>query len=281
MDLARVLWIGGGSGAGKSTLARRLAYRHDLRLHPVDAYTFAHIERTDPATHPVMARTHAMGYQQLHVEPSPEEQAANFVAYAAERFGMIVDDIVARGSGPMVVAEGPQLLPELVGPVMATSGHGVWLLPTTDFTARSLGIRNSPTPLARETDKDRARRRRLERDALLTDRIRRDAEQRGLAVVDMDGKQNEDESDGALAELFGSLLEAGPRAHDGEERRAIRREENAAANRQIGAFRASLGDTAPPEGDFPYACECTNLGCDVQVELTPTAYRAAGGALAH
>ncbi|WP_446664933.1 hypothetical protein [Flexivirga sp. B27] len=281
MDLTHVLWIGGGSGAGKSTLARRLAHRNDLRLHPVDAYTFAHIERTDPATHPAMARAHAASYKEQHVDPSAEQQAVNFVDYADERFAMIVDDIEARGTGPLLVVEGPQLFPHLVQPVMASPGHGIWLLPTTDFTARSLGIRNSPTPLAEESDQDRARRRRLERDALLTERIRRDADERNLAVVEMDGRQDEDESERALAELFGPLLGAGPRARDGEERRAIRREENAVVNRQIAAFRASLGDKAPPESGFPFVCECTNLGCDVQVELTPSAYRAAGGALAH
>ncbi|GGB27839.1 hypothetical protein GCM10011492_17580 [Flexivirga endophytica] len=281
MDLSHVLWIGGGSGAGKSTLSRRLAYRHDLRLHPVDAYTFAHVERTDPATHPVMARTHAMDYQQSHIDPDAEQQAANFVDYAAERFAMIVDDIVARGSGPLVVVEGPQLFPHLVQPVMAGNRHGVWLLPSTEFTARSLGIRNSPTPLAQESDEERARRRRLERDALLTDRIRRDAAERALAGVEMDGGQDEDESERVLAELFRPLLDAGPRARDGEQRRAIRREENAVTDVQIAAFRASLGDKAPSESEFPYACECTNLGCDRQVPMTPSAYRAAGGADGH
>jgi hypothetical protein len=281
MDLTPVWWIGGGSGAGKSTLARRLAYRHDLRLHPVDAYTFAHMERADPARHPVMSRTHARDYRQSHIDPTAEQQAATFVDYAEERFAMIVDDIVARGSGPLLIVEGPQLLPHLVQPVMASPHHGVWLLPTTDFTARSLGIRNSPTPLAEESDQERARRRRLERDALLTERIRRDAAERELVVVEMDGRQCEDDTEQALTQLFGALLEAGPRARDGEERRAIRREENAVANRQIAAFRTSLGDQAPPEGAFPFACECTNLGCDVQVALTPSAYRAADGALAH
>lgn len=280
MGLAQVLWIGGGSGAGKSTLARRLAYRHDLRLHPVDAYTFAHIARTDPATQPVMARVHAMDYKQAHVDPTAEEQAATFIAYARERFGMILDDLAALGDGPTVVVEGPQLLPELVEPVMAGRGHGIWLLPTTEFTARSLGIRDSATPLSKESDRDRGRRRRLERDALLTERIRRAAGDRDLATVEMDGGQDEDQSRRTLEQFFGSLLTGGPRA-SGEQRSAIRRAENAVANEQIAAFRASLGDAAPPEGEFDFACECSTPGCDRRVPLTPSGYRAADGALAH
>lgn len=281
MAISGVLWIGGGSGAGKSTLARRVAYRHDLRLHPVDAYTFAHVDRTDPAQHPAMARIHAMAYRQAHIESSPEQQATNFIDYAIERFAMVLDDVAARGEGPLVVVEGPQLLPDLVAPVLASDRHGVWLLPTTDFTAKSLGIRNSPTPLGQENDRERARRLRLQRDAILTDAIGREAAERGLSTLRMDGSQDEARSEMALETWFGPVIAAGPRAGDGAQRRAIRQEENAVANDQIAAFRRSLGDSAPPESPFDYACECTTSGCAQLVPLTPSQYRASGGAIGH
>ncbi|TCC32248.1 zeta toxin family protein [Kribbella sindirgiensis] len=40
--------IGGAPGAGKSTIARDLARRTDLPLHPVDLWTYAHLERLPP-----------------------------------------------------------------------------------------------------------------------------------------------------------------------------------------------------------------------------------------
>lgn len=281
MVMPGTLWIGGGSGAGKSTLARRIAHRYDLRLHPVDAYTFAHVERTDPAKHPVMARAHAMNYRQLHVEPSPAQQAMNFIDYATERFAMIVDDIAARGDGPIVVVEGPQLLPHLVAPMLASIRHGVWLLPTTDFIARSLGIRNSPTTLEHESDRERGSRLRLQRDSRLTDRIRLDAAELGLHTVPMDGSRDEAASELTLETWFEPVIATGVHAGAGTERRAIRREENATANDQIAAFRRSLGDKAPPESAFDYACECTRPGCMQLVSLTPSQYRASGGAIGH
>jgi hypothetical protein len=237
MAMSGVLWIGGGSGAGKSTLARRLAYRHDLRLHPVDAYTFAHVDRTDPTQHPVMARAHAMGYHEAHVESSPEQQATNFIDYATERFAMVLDDVAARGEGPLVVVEGPQLLPHLVAPALASDRHGVWLLPTTDFTARSLGIRNSPTPLEQETDRERARRLRLRRDAILTDVIRRGAAERGLRTIRMDGSEDEAQSETTLEAWFDPVLTAGPRA--GHTTRGERRGER--PDRGVPAFPGRPG----------------------------------------
>src|SRR6187402_458986 len=123
MALDHVLWLGGGCGAGKTTLARRLAYRFDLRLYPVDAYGFAHERRATPQAHPTMTYLAGLDYRDRMVTPTTEQRVHNFVGYATERFGMIAEDLGALSGGPLVLAEGPSLLPELVAPVLATSGH--------------------------------------------------------------------------------------------------------------------------------------------------------------
>ncbi|WP_412537713.1 hypothetical protein R8Z50_17770 [Longispora sp. K20-0274] len=154
MSLDHVVWIGGGCGAGKSTLARRLAYRLDLRLYPVDAYAYAHEARATAGEHPFMVSQRALDYETRHVLPTAEEKVAAFVTYAAERFRMVLDDLRALAGGPLVLAEGPFMLPELVAPVLASPGHGLWLLPTPAFTARNLAARETPRD-------DRAHRTRL------------------------------------------------------------------------------------------------------------------------
>jgi hypothetical protein len=64
---------------------------------------------------------------------------------------------------------------------------------------------------------------------------------------------------------------------DGSQRAAIHREENAVANTQLDSFLAYLGDTAPADPpEFPYARECSTLGCVVEVPMRPAAYRSAG-----
>lgn len=125
-------------------MARRLAYRFDLRLYPVDAYGFAHEARATPMTHPMVTYLAGLDFKARMVTATVKQRVEHFVGYASERFDMIVEDLAAVADGPLVLAEGPFLLPELVAPALASTGRAVWLLPTKHFTARNLGVRNEP-----------------------------------------------------------------------------------------------------------------------------------------
>jgi hypothetical protein len=125
-------------------MARRLAYRFDLRLYPVDAYGFAHEARATPMTHPMVTYLAGLDFKARMVTATVKHRVEHFVGYASERFDMIVEDLAAVADGPLVLAEGPFLLPELVAPALASTGRAVWLLPTKHFTARNLGVRNEP-----------------------------------------------------------------------------------------------------------------------------------------
>jgi hypothetical protein len=214
--------------------------------------------------------------------PTVKQRVEQFVGYASERFDMIAEDLAALADGPLVLAEGPFLLPELVAPALASTGRAVWLLPTKDFTARTLGVRNEPQPTRDASERERAYRLRLERDAELTALMRRDAARLGLTVLEADGSLSLDETEQVLAAYFAPVIEDGLRMRDGRQRVAIRREENAVANAQLDSFLAYLGDTAPADlPAFPYACECSTLGCVVEVPMMPAAYRSVGRALGH
>ncbi|MGH8793727.1 MAG: hypothetical protein ACRDXX_13925 [Stackebrandtia sp.] len=282
MALEHVLWIGGGCGSGKSTLARRLAYRFDLQLYPVDAYTFAHSRRATPAAQPLMARLAGLDFKALHVDPTVEQRVDHFTGTSAERFDMIVEDLVALADGPLVLAEGPFLLPELVAPALTDPRRAVWLLPTPDFAAKNLGKRLDLKPTKNEFDRERASRMRLERDAVLTAAMRQDAARLGLHAAELDGSLSLDDTERLLAEHFAPIVERGPRARDGAQRARMRRAENAVVNAQLDAHWESLGESAPAQRpEFSYACECATLGCDALAPMTPPAYKAAGGALGH
>jgi hypothetical protein len=277
-----VLWLGGGCGAGKSTMARRLAHRLDLGLYPVDAYALAHEARARPDTQPVMAYQAGLDFTARNVTPTVAERVGVFLDYARERFAMVLEDLAAVAGDVLTLAEGPWLLPSLVAARESDPGRSLWLLPTPEFTARSLGIRAEPKPTADESEAERADRLRLARDAELTVLMRRSAVEHGLAVYEVDGSRTEDETEHDLGRHFAAAIAGGARFRDGAHRAAVRRAENAVVLVQLDAFRAYLGAQAPvPRPPFPFSCECATPGCDATVPLDPDRYRDEGAVSVH
>ncbi len=128
--------------------------------------------------------------------------------FRGEGFGLIVDDLLGR-LGPLepgagVIAEGFRLLPRLVRPLLAEPGHAVWLLPTPGFRRAAFESRGSLRQIAgRTSDPDRALSNLLERDRMFTDRLREEAGQLAVPVIEVDAAMSEDELVERVAEGFG------------------------------------------------------------------------------
>lgn len=140
MDLAHVLFIGGGPGSGKTSISRALAYRWDLQLYNVDHRTYDHHYRLG-APAPDWTR-------------SPEELVHDFVAASHRRWPLVLEDLAALPTSPAAIAEGPFLLPELVPP----GAQAVFLRPSEEQIRRVRSQRGSRTVVA-------------DRDVLLAARI--------------------------------------------------------------------------------------------------------------
>jgi hypothetical protein len=265
--MANVFWLGGGCGSGKTTIARVVTRRLDLRIYPVDGYTYAHSERAKHGDFPLNRAAAAMSPEERWSR-SPADLAEWFAAVAAERLELILADMRDLGPGPTIVAEGPQLLPDLVAPLMQTAGHGLWLLPTPDFGQQAVASRRARVlPPA-------AAQRRHDRDVLLTEMNRQQAKQHGLPTADVD----ETRSLADAIDLVTARLESLPgglvRAGGGAQRQRIRQAENAVVVRQLLGWWADLGPAQMPDAPpFPFSCECETLGCEQTVTMSVTEYQ--------
>jgi hypothetical protein len=202
--LRGVYWIGGGSGAGKSTIARRLAARHGLRLYATDEVMADHGRRTSPVDSPFMAGFAAMDMDERWVSRSPQTMLDTFHWFRGEGFGLIVEDLLSFPAGPGVIAEGFRLLPRLVRPLLADTGHAVWLCPEPGFRRAAFASRGSLLQIAAQTsDPDRALANLLERDRMFTGRLREEAAGLGLPVIDVDTTMTEDDLTERVARAFG------------------------------------------------------------------------------
>src|SRR5690349_2296559 len=112
-DLAHVLWIGGAPDAGKTTIARLLAERHRWHWYHCDAQTQIHIERSDPAQLPAVYAKLSKTIDERWVNPTPDDLLRSIVAMNDERWPLVLDDLRALPTRPLILAEGPNLHPHL------------------------------------------------------------------------------------------------------------------------------------------------------------------------
>ncbi|SCF19118.1 hypothetical protein GA0074695_4193 [Micromonospora viridifaciens] len=116
-----MFWVGGTPGSGKSTTVGQLAHELDLALHPVDAYTYDHLERLG-ALGPPLDDVLAVG---------AVAAADDFDRTSALRLPAVMDDVrAAQVAGVPTLVEGPQLHPRAAAtwsPVGA-----IWLITTAE-----------------------------------------------------------------------------------------------------------------------------------------------------
>lgn len=259
-SLPPMIWIGGAPGAGKSTLARKLARGSDLPLHPIDLWTYDHVDRMPPLR-PLTEE----------LAEGPEYAAESFVRIARVRLELVVQDVRARdlGSVPAVV-EGPQLFPSMAGDDIP----GVWMVPDADQTRRAREERL-------ERAADPAGRARLEallaRDVRLAHRVRAEAAEYGRPLIEVPAIPDWEAIAIAVKAALSTAFNQSPRLQPGAELSRQRRIENLTACRQGRLWQADIGlaELAP----FGFACECGRSGCGLTWSGTPDEYDARGDRL--
>jgi len=205
-DLAHVLWIGGAPDAGKTTIARLLAERHHWQWYSCDLHTHNHIARSDPTQLPAIYAKFGKSIDERWVQPTPDELLRSIVAINDERFPMILADLRAMPTRPMILVEGPSLHPKLVAPPLTSRHQAIWLVPTEEFSLASVARRDKLRGSDQSSDPERYRRNVLERNRLFAGYIRREVAAQGGALIEVDGTQTIEEVAQRVEEHFAPYL---------------------------------------------------------------------------
>ena len=265
MAVQHVLWIGGPPGSGKTSVATRLARRHGLRLSSADTRTWIHRDRALTAGSAAARRFEDLSPVDRWAQPTEDLVA---MSLHVERTQMVVDDVRALPTAPLIVAEGTPVRPSLLATEDVARTQAVWLLPTEDFQEQQLAARATPDGHARLY-------RRL--GAL----IAHEADEHDAPVEVVDGSRPLEAMIEIVEARFADILAAGPLAESVPVRRRLLAEANRAIADQVGGFHARSW----AEGDADsvirqFVCECGDPACDAVVTVT-VGEALAGPVLAH
>jgi hypothetical protein len=207
-DLRHVLWIGGPPDSGKTTIADMLAERYGLQVYHFDRHEPDHFARLRADRHPAMLAVspEAMDLERRWVSRPPDMMARQTIGAWRERFGMVIEDLLALPAQPPIVAEGAGLFPECVHPFIDDPARAVWLVPTEGFKHRLYAARGKADSFAGTSNPERANRNLVERDLLLGEHVARRARELGLTVLEVDGARTVGEMAEFVAAHFGAWM---------------------------------------------------------------------------
>jgi hypothetical protein len=185
---------------------------------------------------------------------------------------MVVDDVRALPPSPLVVAEGSVIRPALVPDAPAGEARSIWLVPTPDLLQARLDARG----LRRDvSDPLRARENELRRALDDAAEIERQARERDLTILPVDGARGIDETVAAAEAIFATAIARGPRAQTADERRALLRWANEAVVAQLRGYHARPWVSGTfDDATRPFVCECDDPECTEDVVLRVAAFPA-------
>ncbi|MFC5181259.1 ATP-binding protein [Actinomadura harenae] len=184
-------WIAGGTGAGKSTLARILADQYDVAVYDGDRAEHGWLARCTPQRHPRLAAMRGAPPGEMWRGRTSRQLFQTMASLHGETVGFIADDLLAMPSDRVIVVDYFGILPGHLGPLLRQRDQAVFLLPTPRFRREALAARYADPVRARanwgSNDLESTLAKRLGRDALWDEEVRRQADDHGLDVVTIDG----------------------------------------------------------------------------------------------
>jgi hypothetical protein len=204
--LAHVRWIAGGTGAGKSTLTQVLAERHEVLVYDGDRAEHGYVNRCTPQRQPYLCALLQTPLEHRWTGRTADEIFQAMPSLHGETFGFVIEDLLALPADRPVLVDDFRNLPGDVAPLLTRREQAAFLLPTPEFRRQTLNTRFADPARARanwgSSDHADALAKRLARDELWDEEVRRQAVELDLPILQVDGSREVAELADQLAAMF-------------------------------------------------------------------------------
>jgi len=218
-ELSRVFWICGSPCSGKSTISHTITRIYVVFDYHVDAWSENHFARRIAAGDPDATAFMQMSMDQRWIERSIETLTQEAIRSWTREFPLVIEDLLVMPKERFIVAEG-NFFPACVAPYLSSPHQAIWLTPTDTFCEQSR--RRKQAELARRQqrhgvyqegrDPEQRLRNLIARDCQLARYVKRQAEELGLPLYEVDGSRSSEEMtelverhfDPYLIDLFGA-----------------------------------------------------------------------------
>ncbi|HKP72847.1 MAG TPA: hypothetical protein VJT82_07915 [Pyrinomonadaceae bacterium] len=200
--LAHVYWMGGSPCAGKSSTASLLSGQFGLKIYSCDDAHDAHVKRAQPDSHPTIFRSTGSSWDEIWMRPV-ESMAEAEIQFYREEFELITEDLLALPADAPVLAEGSALLPQCVAPLLLRPHQSIWVVPSEEFQREQYARREWVAGILEQCQNpDAAFQNWMGRDAEFARRVTREAGERALRVLEVDGSRSISETSQTVAAHF-------------------------------------------------------------------------------
>lgn len=192
--LSHVYWIGGSSCGGKTTIAKHLAEKYGFALYSCDHHMTDHVNRVPPDKNSMLRKISHMSMNDIFISRPLEQQFAEYIEWFREDFTMLLEDLLALPKTTRILAEGNNLLPDLVAPLLKNKNHAIWLTPTEAFQVHHYSKRNVSYVINQCDNPNKAFENWMKRDAIFARWIEKSASELQLRVLRIDGSTSVQEN---------------------------------------------------------------------------------------
>ncbi len=168
-----------------------------------DAY-FRHLASISPEQFPRLFRAGRASPEEVWLLRSVNQQIEDELALYREEFPLIVDDLAAMTSTPLIVAEGAALLPASLSKYGIPADRAIWMIPAETFQREHYAQRPWRHDVVKDcSDPDRAWENWMSRDAGFAIAVEAEARRFSLKVLITDGTRSIEETVRFVEKHFG------------------------------------------------------------------------------